>query len=272
MGSELKVLSPQHENSVVYARPNWQIGYEAVDMEKAQKGIKSLRLCSMIALAFAAWFVPPCGPSVAAAQAPLRLAPSPTVPTTQASRQFRPEVPPVGQTAAHAYLMRGLMNIFSLGMDDLAEDIRRAGIGASVYNHAEAGAVVDAIVARYRGGDRGPIILIGHSLGADAVMEMAQALDAQDIPVALVVPFDGTEPHVVPKNVATAINFTQHAYVRPAPDFHGRLENVDLSSDTSIEHTTIDKSERLHTYVLKYVLQAAAPAAKPAPAKPRAGR
>ena len=93
----------------------------------------------------------------------------------------------------HVYLMRGLMNVFSLGMDQLAVIIARHGIEASVHNHAEADAVVSEIAARYSAGDRGPIILIGHSLGADAVMIMAQSLDRVGIPVALVVPFDGTD-------------------------------------------------------------------------------
>src|SRR5580698_6992944 len=38
----------------------------------------------------------------------------------------------------HVYLMRGLMNIFSLGMDQLEVEIQRYGIAASVYNHAMA--------------------------------------------------------------------------------------------------------------------------------------
>src|SRR5690242_3771471 len=106
------------------------------------------------------------------------------------------------QTAslAHAYLMRGLMNVFSLGMDQLAVLIARQGIAAIVHNHAEADAVVSQIAARYGAGDRGPIILIGHSLGADAVMMMAQSLDRAGIPVALVVPFDGTDSFAAPKN------------------------------------------------------------------------
>ena len=41
--------------------------------------------------------------------------------------------------------MRGLMNVFSLGMDQLAVLIARNGIEASVHNHAEADAVVSEI-------------------------------------------------------------------------------------------------------------------------------
>jgi hypothetical protein len=159
----------------------------------------------------------------------------------------------------HVYLMRGLLNIFSLGMDQLAVQIARHGIAASVYNHTLEDAVVDEIAEKYRAGDHGPFILVGHSLGADAVMVMAQSLNAKGVPVALVVPFDGTGSYAAPKNVACVLNLTQrqYAYMRPGPGFHGKLSNVDVSSDTSIDHFTIDKSPRLQAEALTSVLQAA---------------
>jgi pimeloyl-ACP methyl ester carboxylesterase len=159
----------------------------------------------------------------------------------------------------HVYLMRGLLNIFSLGMDQLAAQIERHDIDANVYNHSVADTVVAVVVQKYRAGDHGPYILVGHSLGADAVMTMAQKLNAQGVPVALVVPFDGTGSYAAPPNVACVLNVTQrlYAYMRPGAGFHGRLENVDVSADTSIDHFTIDKSPRLQAVALASVLQAA---------------
>jgi Thioesterase domain len=160
---------------------------------------------------------------------------------------------------AHAYLMRGLMNVFSLGMDQLAVLIARHGIEASVHNHAEADAVVSEIAARYSVGDRGPIILIGHSLGADAAMTMAQSLARVGIPVALVVPFDGTDSFAASKNVACVLNITQrtYAYMRSGDGFHGELTNVNVSGEPGIDHFTIDKSPKLQSLVMKSVLEAA---------------
>jgi hypothetical protein len=158
----------------------------------------------------------------------------------------------------HVYLMRGLLNIFSLGMDQLAAQIQSRGIDASVYNHSVADSVVNRIVQEYRAGDHGPYILIGHSLGADAVMTMAQQLNLQGVPVALVVPFDGTGSYAAPSNVACVLNLTQrsYAYMVPGAGFHGKLSNVDVSGDTSIDHFTIDKSPRLQAVALRSVLQA----------------
>jgi hypothetical protein len=79
------------------------------------------------------------------------------------------------------------------------------------------------------------------------------------VPVALVVPFDGTASYAAPANVACVLNLTQrkYAYMQPGAGFHGKLSNVDVSSDTSIDHFTIDKTPRLQATALSSVLQAA---------------
>lgn len=166
---------------------------------------------------------------------------------------------PADMSRPHVYLMRGLLNVFSLGMDQLAAQIQSRGIAADVYNHTLAGSVVADIVQRYRAGDRGPYILVGHSLGADAVMTMAQALNQNGVPVALVVPFDGTGSYAASPNVACVLNVTQrqYAYMRPGTGFHGMLRNLDVSADTSIDHFTIDKSPRLQATALSLILQTA---------------
>jgi hypothetical protein len=176
-----------------------------------------------------------------------------------AVRVARPTANETNVSHPHVYLMRGLLNIFSLGMDQLAAQIQSRGIDANVYNHTLADGIDNQIVQKYRAGDHGPYILIGHSLGADAVMTMAQALNANGVPVALVVPFDGTGSYAASRNVACVLNLTQraYAYMRAGAGFHGKLQNVDVSSDTSIDHFTIDKSPRLQAMALSSVVAAA---------------
>jgi pimeloyl-ACP methyl ester carboxylesterase len=160
------------------------------------------------------------------------------------------------QPRAHVYLLRGLLNIFSLGMDTLAEQLKRRGVDATVDNYAEWQTLADRAAADYKAGKEAPIILIGHSLGADAVMEMAAYLGRKGVPVALVVPFDGTKSFAASDNVARVLNLTQrdYAYMRGGPGFHGTLANVDVSSDPSIDHINIDKSPRLHARVMAEVI------------------
>ena len=87
-------------------------------------------------------------------------------------------------------------------------------------------------------------------------MEMADYLGRKGVPVALVVPFDGTQSFYASPNVARVLNITQrdYAYMRRGAGFHGTLVNVDVSSDRSIDHLTIDKSPRLHARVIAEVL------------------
>jgi alpha-beta hydrolase superfamily lysophospholipase len=161
------------------------------------------------------------------------------------------------QPRAHVYLLRGLLNIFSLGMDTLAEELKGQDVYATVDSYSEWQTLADRAAADYKAGKEAPIILIGHSLGADAVMEMAAYLGGKGVPVALVVPFDCTKSFAASNNVARVLNLTHSGtliYMRGGPGFHGTLANVDVSSDPSIEHINIDKSPRLHARVVAEVL------------------
>jgi pimeloyl-ACP methyl ester carboxylesterase len=162
--------------------------------------------------------------------------------------------PSMAQSRAHVYLLRGLLNIFSLGMDTLCDELNRRGVYATVDNHADWQSLADGAAARYKAGKEGPIIIIGHSLGADAAMEMAAYLGTRGVPVALVVPFDGTSSYPATANVARVLNLTQHFYMQRGPGFHGSLINVDLRGDPNIDHLNIDKSPRLHARVIGEVL------------------
>jgi pimeloyl-ACP methyl ester carboxylesterase len=166
------------------------------------------------------------------------------------TRPLSPPATPSETGPARVNLLRGLMNVFSLGMDDLAQKLEREGIPASVRNHIEEAQIVEEIAGRYRAGDRRPIILIGHSLGADAVMLMSEQLGRLSVPVSLVVLFDGTQPMAVGENVARVLNITQHVAITPGPGFHGEIETIDESRDASVTHTTIDKSASLQAAVI----------------------
>jgi hypothetical protein len=155
------------------------------------------------------------------------------------------------QANGHVYLLRGLMNIFSLGMDDLAAKIQARGISASVHNHSEWQALADGIAVKYKARQHGAVVLVGHSLGADAVMYMAEYLGKKGVPVALVVPFDGTGSFAASSNVGQVYNLTQrdYAYMRKGAGFRGTLNNVDVSGQ-GYGHIDIDKSAKLHALVL----------------------
>jgi hypothetical protein len=195
--------------------------------------------------------------------------------TASIERSTKPSSKRVAQSAGHVYLLRGLLNVFSLGMDDLAAKIQARGISASVHNHSEWQTLADDITAKYKAGNRAPIVLVGHSLGADAVMFMGEYLGKNGVPVALIVPFDGTGSFAASRNVARVMNLTQrdYAHMRRGAGFRGELSNIDMSGQPGIDHVNIDKSARLHSMVLSKIQavlgrggsRTAAPKTRPAP-------
>ena len=172
----------------------------------------------------------------------------------------------VAQTAkpparhAHVYLLRGLMNVFSLGMDELAAKITQRGIYATVHNHLAWTMLASEAAANYRGGREGPIIIIGHSFGADAAVAMADALAQERVPVKLVVTFDPVSSMVVDGDIAKLVNlYISDGWGVPVARgarFRGTLVNVDLRHRSDVGHIFIDKSAALHQQVLGYVMQA----------------
>jgi thioesterase domain-containing protein len=178
-----------------------------------------------------------------------------------------------GRKPGHVYLFRGILNVFSLGMDQLAYKLQAAGVGATVYNHTGWSGVADDIAARYAAGDREPVILMGHSLGADATISVARRLQASGVPVALIVNFDPVSPEVVSPNVRQVINYYVPAgwgqAVAADRRFKGNLANV--NENATDNHFSIDKSDDLHRKTIAKVLQVVSsrgPKARPRAPKP----
>lgn len=159
------------------------------------------------------------------------------------------------------YLLRGLIgDIFSLGMDELAEKIQRRGVTASVHGVSAGRFLADEIIARYRN-DPAPVILIGHSTGGDAIIAIAQRLKRANVPVALAFGFDPTPvAGRIPSNVDVFINLYQATNLIGGgtavaeQDFRGRLINVDLRDRSEIVHITLDKSDAIHELVIGKIL------------------
>jgi len=137
------------------------------------------RLAALAALVCLVWSI--LGPNPVSAQAP------------------RP------QATAHVYVLRSFMNVFSSGIYDLAANVRIQGIHASVHNQFEWPLLAEQAVRNYREGWEDPIIIIGHSSGADAAVSMAYRLAEAGVPTKLIVTLDpaanliagGSRDHVV---------------------------------------------------------------------------
>lgn len=162
-----------------------------------------------------------------------------------------------GKRPGHVYLLRGLLNVFSLGMDDLAYKLEATGVTATVHSYPVWRGLADDMIASYRAGNRAPIILMGHSNGADTTISLARKLNESGVPVALIVNFDPVAPEPVPPNVRQIVNFYVPTgwgqAVTPEKRFHGNLANVNESAATN--HFMIDKDQDLHRKAIALVLR-----------------
>ena len=170
-------------------------------------------------------------------------------------------------------IVRGILTIFSLGMDDLAKKMRDAGYEVKVTTAAQSGyearVLRDHVLAT---GSNKPIIIIGHSLGGDKAPGLATIFAEKNVPVDVLFMLDSTMPSSPPKNVKVCVNMYQD---NGTPDwariFRGtridskhpqtRLINVDIREladrDTTsrIHHFNIDANPWIHKVVIKMVGQ-----------------
>ena len=168
-------------------------------------------------------------------------------------------------TETRAYLLRGWFGVFSTGMDELAAELRANGIKASAIGHLSWRSTISKIVQEKAA--IGALVLVGHSQGANNVIEMARALEAYKIQVDLLVTLDPVMQDPVPANVARAINFYQTpgwgAPLKADPGFRGQLSNIDLGSNLTVMHFTIDKSAAIQAEIVRAALAIPKPPANP---------
>jgi pimeloyl-ACP methyl ester carboxylesterase len=193
-----------------------------------------------------------------------------------------PVVPPpapaekVVAPRGRAYLFRGIAGlIYSRGMDKLADRIKRTGLPASVDTYLVWRSVAAQAIADYRR-DPQPIILIGHSMGGDSCLDFAEELNAQNIPVSLLVTYDPSRlADDVPGNVERYINIFQSSNVMGGGNitqgshFHGYFASYNLKDHSEIIHINIEKADRIQDQLVTKIAElAATPATGAAEAVP----
>jgi len=179
------------------------------------------------------------------------------------------------QHVGNVYLLRGFIGIFSTGIDHLGEEINTSGVRAEVYQDDQWGRLADAIAARYASQTnapaRQPLVLIGHSYGADDVVRIARKLQASHVTVDLLVTIDPTTPPTVPTNVLHTVNlYRPNGLLDALPFFRGiplsgdpgghPIDNINIRTDPrhlmepGTDHFNIEKRPEIHAVVIHEVL------------------
>lgn len=176
---------------------------------------------------------------------------------------------------SHVFLIRGVLNIFSLGMDEMAAKLHQQGIAATVHNHLAWMSIANEAAAEYKSGRIKTIVLVGHSSGATCLPDIVARLDQLGVPVKLAVGLDSVFHTSLDGRVGRYLNFyvANGAGTRVAKgkDFKGDLENVDVESVPGVSHLTIDKNAIIQQKVISAIDMAVlSRSVAPAMRRPRA--
>jgi hypothetical protein len=154
-------------------------------------------------------------------------------------------------------LLRGWFGVFSMGLDSVTDQLKALGINAEVAGHLSWQNEVSEILRERSAGRTGPLILVGHSQGANNVIDMARALEQSHVTVDLLITLSPFMQNRVPANVVKAINYYQApGWGQPLEadqGFHGKLINVNLADDPTISHIGIDKSTKIQTEIVREI-------------------
>jgi len=127
------------------------------------------------------------------------------------------------------YLLKGLFNIFSLGMDDIGENLQKKGLKAGVYAGPSWRSLAGQIVEIRAQAEQDALLVIsGPSYGADDAIRLARALNQHGVVVDALVLVDPTTPPKIPVNVRRCINIYRS---QPATDWMPWLRGVPVEGE-----------------------------------------
>lgn len=162
--------------------------------------------------------------------------------------------PTSGANGAHVYLLRGVLNVFSLGLDDIAAKLEAQGIPVTITNYLGWASVADEAAADYRSGKVKMIILVGHSSGATVLPDMVERLDHLGAPVKLAIGLDSVFRTSLTGRVGRYVNYYigngNGEPVARTKGLHGTLENVNVQNVPGVGHITIEKNEIMQRRVI----------------------
>ena len=171
----------------------------------------------------------------------------------------RAQGPSTSKSTAHVYLLRGVLNVFSMGMDQIAYKLEQRGIATTVTNYLLWSSVADEAAAAYKSGKVRTIILVGHSSGATALPDMVERLTRLGAPVKLAIGLDSVFQTTLTGKVGRYINFYigngAGTRVARGKNLQGQLSNVDVEKTPGgVGHITIDKNEIIQQKVISAIL------------------
>jgi hypothetical protein len=179
----------------------------------------------------------------------------------------------------HVYCILGWLGIWSRGMDIMAQRTdSELSVHATSLGNPEWRKLAAYVADEHKAGRwRGPLVLVGHSIGCDDQIRVAKLLNRGNVPVDLIILIDANAPPLLPPNVRRCVNiFKSHPGLDAVPIFRGikvraadpgrtHVENVNLRTadvgfdTTVIDHFNITKIKGIQDMVLAEIAKTCPP-------------
>lgn len=158
--------------------------------------------------------------------------------------------------AEEVYMIRGFLNVFSAGMNQMTTKLKRAGVRASSHSNGEWSKIADDIIRRNKRGKVSfPIVVAGHSLGGVELPQFANKLGQAGIPVKLVIGLDAgfANPQPFRRGAQTVIHYkiANGNTFRRGVGFKGKMYSEVIRG---VDHVGIDKSPTVQRKVIGKIL------------------
>jgi surfactin synthase thioesterase subunit len=152
------------------------------------------------------------------------------------------------------FLIRGFANVFSPGIDLLASELERRGIAVETFNHLSRDSTASEAIEECKSGRISSIVLVGHSLGGAAVIDVAKRLQEAGMRVALMVTLDPVSAGQAPSNVRRLENYYLStgigSSIKKDNGFRGQLHNVDVSNRPGADQVAMTTIPYIHRHII----------------------
>ncbi len=159
--------------------------------------------------------------------------------------------------AEEVYMIRGFLNVFSSGMNEMTRQLKAKGIQVRAISNGDWRNVANDIIRRDKVNKVSyPIVITGHSLGGVEAPRFANALGAAGVPVALVIGLDPgfSAPPAFRKGIKRVVNYKipSGKNYRKGAGFSGSISTVDVSK-FGTDHVGIDKNKKVQSLVIHQI-------------------
>lgn len=165
------------------------------------------------------------------------------------------KIPPIHKPGI--FIVEGLELLSSGGNEGLRE-MKEAINGSEIFSWADEDKVVEEILKRDK---EQPIVLIGHSLGGDAIVNISNKLNNikngfRKIDLLVTLDSVGFNNDIIPQNVGRNLNFISDKdyFFNDGPNIARNSKTTNVENVlTSHAHTAIDESSDVHFEILEKV-------------------